>query len=304
MCPIHENWEKKAIVATKSKPILNAADKGYFYPLSRQPLSFHPLVEDLGTDAIAYLLTQSFYKYNNDIAIIETRLVSQAILNATNDKLLVKFTRDQKLDLFTVLVDEAYHAYVAFDAMQKVEQHTGIKPLPLPDTLELELATQAVKKTLPAQYHTLFDFIVVCLAENTLTKDIVGMMDREETHPFFQQLITEHLVDESRHAGLFFHLLKAVWSELSKDYRKAIGAHIPEFLARYLSSSIQMDFEKSILNHLGLSDGAVDEVMQDTYGGIQLTSSHPMLKNIMTVLTKAEVFDSDIAAHFKEKEWV
>ena len=45
---------------------------------------------------------------------------------------------EQKINLYTIMVDEAYHAYVAFDAMLQIQAHTHITPLPLPNTIEVD----------------------------------------------------------------------------------------------------------------------------------------------------------------------
>ena len=44
------------------------------------------------------------------------------------------------------MVDESYHAYVAYDAMLQVEQYTGISPLPLPTIIEIEQAILNAKE--------------------------------------------------------------------------------------------------------------------------------------------------------------
>lgn len=282
-------WESKATVRTNPRLIFDNAQKGYFFPRSHQPLSIHPLVEELGQDAVAYLLIQSFYKYVNDIAIIETRVVNQTILNVIHNSLAIDFSYEQKINLHTVMIDEAYHAYVVYDAMQQIQQQTGIAPLSLPLTIEIEYAINAVKQKLPAVYHTMFELIAVCLAENTLTKEIITMVDAEETHPFFQQLINEHLSDETRHAGLFFHVLQFVWATMSAEHRRHIGVVLPEFLHLYLGNRVQIAFDRTVLLHLGLTTSAVNEVIDDVYGDFQLTRYHPKLKNILTILQKAGV---------------
>jgi hypothetical protein len=282
-------WENRATVRTKPKLIFDPSQKGYFFPRSHQPLSVHPFVEELGEDAIAYLLTQSFYKYVNDIAIIETRVVNQTILNVIHNTLDIEFTYEQKINLHTVMIDEAYHAYVVYDAMQQIQHQTGVKSLSLPSTIEIEYAINTIKHKLEPSYHSMFELIAVCLAENTLTKEIITMVDAEETHPFFQELISDHLADESRHAGIFFHVLHFIWARLSDAYRYNIGGVLPEFLNLYLSNKVQIAFDRNVLLHLGITSIKVDEAITDVYGDFQLTAHHPKLKNILTILQKAGV---------------
>jgi hypothetical protein len=298
-----DKWEKRATVRSRPRIIYDANETGYFFPLSHQPLCLHPEVEALGEDALNYILAQSLYKYTNDIATIETRIVNLAVLSVTTDALQIKFSSDQKINLFTVMIDEAYHAYVAFDAMLQIQDHTGIKPLSLPKEIQIEKAIKVVMQKLPEKYHGVFSLMAVCLAENTLTKEIVTMIDKNETHPFFQRLIKDHLSDESRHSGIFFKLLSYIWEGIDNDCKHSITKILPEFLENYLGLDVQVEFDKQVLVHLGISSDSADEVLSDTYANFKLTSDHPMLKNILMQLEKAGVMDDIMLPIFKEKGW-
>ena len=72
-------WEREAGVRALPHRVIDKSHSGYLYPLFRQPLSIHPLVEKLGEESLEHLLTQSFYKYTNDISIIETRILNRSI---------------------------------------------------------------------------------------------------------------------------------------------------------------------------------------------------------------------------------
>lgn len=297
---VQEKWERKATVRNRPRITVNPKEKGYFFPLSHQPLCVHPTIQHLGKKALHYLLIQSFYKYSNDIAIIETRVVNQTIRMVITDVLPIDFSCEQKLNLLSIMVDESYHAYVAYDTRLQIETHTGIAPLPLPQSIEIEKALEATKKTLPHPYLPLFQLFAVCLAENTLTKDIVTMTDQKETHPFFQKIMQDHLADESRHAGIFFHLLRYLWQHMSEDCRKAIANSLPTFLVHYLGITLQKYFGYQILIQLGLSQDEANKVLDDTYTGFQLTAKHPLLKNIIMQFEKAGIMQGFIEDSFQK----
>lgn len=300
---LQEKWEKSATIRCRPRVHFDIEHKGYFYPFSRQPLCIHPDIQGLNDQDLHYLLLQSFYKYNNDIATIETNFVNQAILLVINNKLPIFFTSQQKLDLYTVMIDETYHAYVAYDAMQKIEIHTGIKSLPLPSIIEIELALLTVQKKLPFHYHSLFLLIAVCVAENTLTKDIINMMHQPETHPFFQRIIQDHYADESRHAGIFFNLLSYIWQNISDDCKQQIAIILPEFLTLYLDIQIQNNFDKQIMLALNFTEATANKILHDTYSHFKVTHDHPMLKNILTILDKAGVIDEFTTPYFETINW-
>lgn len=297
-------WNDKATVRIIPHLLLNPDQSGYFFPISRQPLSLHPFIEKLHDKELTYLLTQSFYKYTNDISTIETRVVNQTILKNLHNNSIIQFNDQQKADLYTIMIDESYHAYVAHDAMLQVQTHTGIQPLSLPQTIEIEHAINTVKRNLAPRYHSLFELIAVCLAENTLTHDIVGMLHQTETHPFFQHIIKNHLSDESRHSRIFFGILSFIWSNIPEDYRYALGNVLPEFLEQYLGLTVQIAFDKTVLINMGLTLNDVDMVISDTYRNFRLTRHHPLLKNLLIILAKADVLNETNLPTFKEKNWL
>ncbi|BAZ71134.1 hypothetical protein NIES4106_59310 (plasmid) [Fischerella sp. NIES-4106] len=296
-------WEKRATVRSRPKVVYDKEAKGYYYPISRTPLAIHPTVMAKGERAIEFLLIQSLYKYSNDIATIETRVVNETIIKVLTNKMPIEFNKEQKINLYTIMVDEAYHAYVAFDAMLQIENHTGVEALPLPEVIEIEKAITKVREKLDQKYHNIFDLICICLAENTLTKEIITMTDQEETHPFFQKIIKDHFADEERHSGIFYKLLEFIWINLNEEYKEHIGEILVDFIEEYLGLTIQIKFDKQVLSKIGFSDEEASKIVEDTYGGFKLTKHHPMLKNIIILLDKTGVFDQFTLPKFEEKEW-
>lgn len=301
---IQNKWESRAIVRSRPRLTFDKNDTGYFYPISKQPLCYHPLVEVLGEDAKIYILAQSLYKYSNDIAAIETRVVNDTVLDLLNNNQSVKFDAAKKIGAYTVMVDEAYHAYVAYDAMLQISEYTGIDSLSLPNKIEIEFAIEAVKNELDSQLHKDFELIAVCIAENTLTKEIVMMLDQNETHPFFQKMIKEHLADESRHSGYFLEVLEYFWTNLNSQSRESLKNVLVKFIELYLGLRVQKDFDQQILRHLGVSDKNISLIISDIYDGMVLNAQHPMLKNIIFLLTRAKVMDDSLKKQFENKGWM
>lgn len=304
MSSLQEKWERRATVRSRPRIIYNKDAGGYYYPVSKTPLVLHPMVVARGEKAKEFILIQSLYKYSNDIATIETKIVNNSILKVLNGQLPISFSNEQKINLYTVMIDESYHAYVAYDCMLQIENYTGVSSLELPKTIEIEKAINQVKRKLDVKYHSVFDLICVCIAENTLTKEIVSMTDKKETHPFFQKIIKDHLADESRHSGIFFKLLGHIWSNLDNDFKNAIGHVLADFIELYLDLDVQKKYDRSILTELNFTDKDSSQILEDIYGGFKLTHSHPMIKNIIVMLEKTNVLDDYTLYGFKYKGWV
>lgn len=298
-----ERWELKASVRSIPRRFFNDTQTGYFYPLSRQPICLHPIIQQLGDQVKHYILAQSFYRYANEISIIETRVVNQSAMRIANNLLPVRFPDSFRAIALTIIVDEAYHAYVALDALKQIEEYTQIKPLNLPNQIEIEKAISLVEEKLDPKYHHSFALIAVALAENTLTKEIVTMIDKAETHPFFQFLIKDHLSDESRHSAYFKDVLEFFWSNLDEESKREILPHLPNFIINYLDTTIQKRFDRKVLESLHLPQEEINLILEDIYEGYVLSETHPMVKNLLFLLNKSGILTTENSQELFKK-WI
>jgi len=300
-------WEKNATVRSRPRRLLEQfqTDTGFYYPTSRQPLAIHPAIEKLGEEAKRYILLQSLYKYSSDIAYIETQVVNRITLYIAHDGLEITFDPEWRRDALTIVIDESYHAYVALDSLIQIQNHTQIKPLDLGNTVSLELAIDWFKKELGEESHKIMELICVCIAENTLTKEIAAMMDRKETHRYFQHILRDHLTDEARHSSFFLAVLKHLWENLDETRRYEIGTRLPQFITQYLDNSLQRAFDVTILRALGLAEECLEVIIEDTYTNPEFSATHPMIKNIMSLLHNAGVLKhGPTKSAFSKYNWI
>ena len=121
-------WDRKSSIRSRPRRILKPEQKTeYFYPLSRQPLAIHPLIKVRGEEAVRFVLTHTVYKFMHDIAVLETEVVNKGALIIAHDHLKLNFPQAMRHDALSIIIDEAYHAYVAIDYLKQVEEITGIK---------------------------------------------------------------------------------------------------------------------------------------------------------------------------------
>ena len=272
----------------RRRPQGDAADGDYF-PVIRQPLTIHPDVIDLGENARTFALVQSSYKYMNDVALTETEVINHTAIRIANGRVAAILPSDVRQVALTVVIDEAYHALVARDFIVAVNESTGISPLPLPDQTELSLAIEAAHDELDVALHDDFDVIAICIAENTLTKEIVDLSRDSNLATPFVEALSDHLADEAMHAGFFRRLLAMHWESLTETTRDSLATVLPRFVGRYLNVSIQRTFDASILCALDVAPDRVEAILEDIYGGFTLSARHPMVVSIVALLDKAGV---------------
>ena len=287
-------WEKKSSLRTRPRRLLELADQSpYFFPMSKQPLCFHPLITDLGDEAVQYILIQSAYKFMGDIALIETDVVNTSASKITNDKLSISFPMPIRHDVLTVIMDEAYHAYVAIDFMQQVEQATHVVPLEVICETGLSHAMKEIGKALPLEQRGFFDVMAVCIGENSITKELVNVTRDANVNKFFNEVNEDHALDEGRHCGIFASVLTYLWEHITHDDRDIMSSVIPPFIYEYLKPDFQRDYNRKILTELGLAAADIDQIIYDThidYTPENFRLVNPIVENINKLFKRTGVF--------------
>jgi len=287
-------WEKFAAVRSKARRMLDQSVDGYFYPLPRQPIIVHPYVEKLGETAKQFILIQSMYKYLNDIANIEKDVINKVAYKITKNEYFIDFTRDIRHDALSIIIDESYHAYVALDFINQVEQYTNIKPLPLPQVTELSLAIEQISNLLETELRNHFEFISVCIAEHALTNDLIVIAKEKQVHPSFYYVMHDHALDEGRHAKYFSDMLRIYWGAMKESDKNMLGPLLVELLRRYISLDLQKHFDESILSFLGVEEEIISKIIQETHIEVSIgeqKDSNIVLKQMIALLKNTGVLD-------------
>ncbi|MCP3717393.1 diiron oxygenase [Paraburkholderia sp. CNPSo 3281] len=234
------------------------------FPKSRQLLSTHPLVAALGQEAVSYVLAQSTYRYMYEIGLLETRFVIDCALKIINNEIGTGTSEEDKREAITIVIDEGYHAYVALDFIIQMRTNSGIEPLTVPQTNGNLDAVKRGYEMLPARLHGTFQLLATCLAEHTLTKDLLSIGKEKEATVTFTQVMTDHVSDEGRHANYFARLTREYWRGVTPADQQLIGRFLPGYLKDYLAVDWQRDFDRDVLAKLGLSAEQVETAIRDT----------------------------------------
>ena len=305
MSSMQSVWEKRATVRSRPRIILDKEQTGQMFPITHQPIAVHPKISAMGEEALNYLLTQSLYLYAHDIASIETRFVNQGLLYIITQSLPVRFTEEQQLDAYLIMTDEAYHAYVAFDMMAQVQAFTNTAPLPMPADIQISLAFKETLPSLDKSLHTLFHLVAICIAENTLTEEIVCMIKKTQCHPSILKMFKDHLSDEARHALYFQALLKYLWQILDATTKSQLSKILPGFIRNYLAMTAASQFFYPALIKMGFNDKQATQILHDSYESHMLTATHPMISSIMKLLQQANVLEDDeVKKQFLQLGWL
>lgn len=291
-------WDQRATVRSRPRRLLTDT-AGDFFPKTRQPLCFHPKVMALGEEAIRYTLIQSAYKFMWDIAEIETRVVNEVAEKISRDAYPFAFDNEVQLKALNVLVDESYHAYVARDFMQQLENLAEIKPLSaIHEAVGIFAAINTVVSELDEATAELFRLVAVCIAENSITSELIELNKEKDPalNNIFYLVNKDHMVDEARHAYIFQEILSYAWKKFTEQQKQTIGALLPSFILQYLSFEYQKNFNIAILKHLQLPRDAIDQIISET--NVDMVAAHnfhanPALQNVIKLLQKCHVLQHE-----------
>lgn len=290
-------WDKLAATRSKPRRVLPEGEVvGHLYPPAKAALLTHPLMKDLPPEKLRLFFIQSAYKFMGDIAFVETESVNDVALKIANGHTPIAFPEDIRYDALTVIVDEAYHAYVARDFMRQIEQRTGVKPLPKPTETDLSRSMAFGKRRLPEALHGLWELVAVCIGENTLTKELLNLTGERSVNEVLHQVMEDHVRDEGRHAVLFMNILKLVWNEMEESARLAIGQFLPEFIREYLDPRMQAEYERGVLEWLGLPAEHIEKLISETYAEPPLEefrTRNPLSGYVVHVLKQCDVLSHE-----------
>ena len=135
-------WDKSASIRTRPRKILKNynSDCRIFYPMSHQPIVFHPLVTARGQKIIEEILIHSAYKFTQSIAKVEMECIIDFCNRLYSQRLVLDFPYAITNDALSIIIDEVYHAYVAVDFLSQVQEFTTVQPLTYQPESELNYA--------------------------------------------------------------------------------------------------------------------------------------------------------------------
>ena len=288
------NWEKNSTIRNKPRRILIQDGSKYFFPIMEQPLCLHPIITELGEETIQWILVQSAYMFMKNILINETEVVCKIAQKIIDKKTFFFLSEEMKQNLLTVIIDENYHAHVAQDFIQQVSNFTKIKPITSFSESSLTRSIQLMLATLPENCHFLFEIIAVCIAENSITKELVATIKDPDVNIFFNEVNSDHLADEGRHCVIFSELLSIFWQEIPEEIKKIIGPCLPNFMCEYLSREVKIKIDRDILSKLKLSEKEIETILYDTHPDYTIESLfliNPIVKNIISLLKKSGILN-------------
>lgn len=295
-------WESRSSIRTRPRKLINFEQSGYFFPVARQPLFTLQEISEASEEIKSTILLWSLVKYLFDIVRVEINSVCLSCHKILENNAGIIFNEIDKLNAYTVIIDEYYHVYTAQDLINQLQaKYLELRSF---DNVfsDSQNAILVIKNKLDIKYHDAFDIIAGCLFETTLVQDLIQYFNSPDIHPSIKYYINDHINDESRHQGYFSEILCYTWGSLDKEYRQNIGKHLPEFIKLYLNIDSEKNFNKYLLEKIGFSTSETNNMIRKLYQGFVVSSDLPVMKQMLSVVQKAGILvDKNIKAFFNEE---
>ncbi len=270
------------------------------------PYLDHPLVVALGSDVRHFLIVQKCYDMLLLLADHETEMVVRACMDLASSDWSAVRSSPVRQALLSVAADESYHALVAEQDIEQLEQVSGIGLFPTAQQHEGVSAAAAALATARAgcdqETQSALGLFVIGLMENATTEELADMV-RFADHdcPFFE-INRQHLRDEARHRLLFRRLMLSGWAALDEDQRRAVGEAIPVALEGYMASMMCLDrpVHAARLRHLGLCEEQAEEVLGQARG-VPPAEHNPLARNMRGCLAEIGLVEDPMLQHLFPK---
>lgn len=286
-----KKWDTRSLIRTQPIKLCDFNQEGLLFPPKQQVLLSLPEVIALGEEVKKQILSYSLGKYINDVINEEIKIVNSVCREITEDLSVIKYPPEIKLGAYTVIIDEYYHVYIAQFILEELFQHfPSIKEMdfPIPDTCH---AATVIGERLEPECREIFKIMAACIFETTIAKELVSLTENQEINSSLRNYITGHLSDEARHHIFFYELLTYTWNHLSENTQKQIGMHLADFLILYLNIDSEKKFNYELLKFFLKDENKAHNLIEEIYGGFQITTEMPIVKQVLRVLKKSFIMD-------------
>ncbi|MFJ4949534.1 diiron oxygenase [Streptomyces sp. NPDC088760] len=265
---VFESWYDKAGVRATPRR-LTPQDRDVlkqFFPKHLIPHLNHPLVEAQEAPLRRYVAAQHLYQWLNFTAEFEVSVVLRATQRIADNKSGLELSRRLRMDAFKICVDENYHALYSMDAVDQLEHRSGIKSLDYefqPFLARLDGVADA-----HPSHRQLVQLLQVVVFETLITALLNDVPKDTGVITLVRDIVKDHAIDEGRHHAYFAEFFKHLWGQLTTRERRLVARLLPEIIVESLQPATRS--ARAALRHAGLSDDAVNTVINESYDRVSV----------------------------------
>lgn len=208
-----KSWENNASV--RSEPSRVPSIENFLFSEAFVPVLKSNALRETSPDKKKALRAAALFRFLNFTHKLELLVVNTVTLNIALGRYDFRLTDETRLDAHRLYVDEGYHAYFSFQAMQAMQTQTSMIPL-IEKTPEfiIQLKVKTESEINPRR-KTLIQLFFVIASEMLITSTLHEAQNLHDMDPALGQMIRDHARDETRHHVFYRSMLLHIWDQMS-----------------------------------------------------------------------------------------
>ena len=256
-----KSWDRTASV--RREPSRVGEIENFSFPKEFVPILRASKIADSPRFVQECLRESALFRFLNFTHKLELLVVNTVTANIALGIYDFDVQENVRLDAHRLYVDEGYHAYFSFHAMQVMQQSGSEMQLLESTPAFINVLNAKTAEETDERRKALLQLFFVIASEMLITATLHEAQNQQGLDPALGQMPKDHARDESRHHVFYKSFLLRIWDQMNVQDQIYVAGILPDLVAAYCipdRSSVISD-----LLFLGFSDADARETFEETY---------------------------------------
>ncbi|GAB1542983.1 hypothetical protein NUACC21_56570 [Scytonema sp. NUACC21] len=288
------NWHKRAQVKQrieqKSQPELAFDETKDDFRRDLLPFKDHPDFLAAPLEMQKKILSLGWIAYNEKTIDIESKVITPACNHIIYRSVPgVEDGISQEIASET-LVDEAYHVLLAINACRMTRERRGLEQLRLPE-FNLVTKMQREQDNFHEPWKKILIQVATAIVSEVFISDYLDLLSHDTTiQPFNRLSVATHRRDEMAHSGIFKHLAKCIYNELTPQQKEFFIEVLPKPVLWF--ANVELNVWKAMLEQIGFAKA--ESVIADCASANDVNLMRIDYTELITLAQEMGIFNSQL----------
>jgi P-aminobenzoate N-oxygenase AurF len=285
------NWHRRAQVkkGIEQSPELTFDETKDDFRIDLLPFKDHPDFLAAPLEMQKKILSSGWIAYNEKTIDIESKVIAPACnhiiyrsVPGVDDGISQEIASE-------TLVDEAYHVLLVINACRITRKHRGLEQLRLPE-FNLVSNMQREQENFSEPWKKILIQVATAIVSEVFISDYLNLLSHDMTiQPFNRLTVATHRRDEMAHSGIFKHLAKCIYTELTPQQKEFFIEVLPKPVLWF--ANVEFNVWKAMLEQIGF-DKAESMIADCAVTDVNLLRID--YTELMTLAQQMGIFDSQL----------
>jgi len=283
------NWHKHAQVKqTLDDPELTFDPTKDDFRVDLLPFKSHPDFLAAPQWMQQKILSAGWIAYNEKTIDIESKVIAPACNHIIYRNVPgVEDGISQQIASET-LVDEAYHVLLVINACRITRERRGLESLRLPQ-FNLVSKMEAEQDRYCQSWQKILIQVATSIVSEVFISDYLDLLSNDTTiQPFNRLTVATHKRDELAHSGIFKHLAKCIYNELTPEQKDFFVEVLPKPVLWFANG--ELNVWQAMLEQIGFAH--TDRVIADCAAANEVNLLRIDYSELITLAEEMGILDS------------